>query len=253
MQIKKFGLLTLSALLLSGCGSIDGPGVEFLKRMGTVKDAVPKDEPYSRIGNDPYRVAGKTYVPLKSARGFKQEGIASWYGKKFHGRFTSNGEKYDMYAMTAAHKTLPLPTYVSVKNKKNGRKIIVRVNDRGPFVGDRIIDLSYSAAKKLDLVKSGTGPVVIQAISKDRQLTATLPDRTYYLQTGSFGNKNNARIMRETLRSAGIAGVVIKEKRVSGSRFYQVRVGPIESTGRLDQMIERLGALISETPMIVSE
>ena len=131
-------------------------------------DAVPRKEPRSRYGNGPYyEVYGVTYEVMNSSHGFKERGVASWYGKKFHGRPTSSQEPYDMYAMTAAHKTLPLPCYVSVRNLKNNKSIIVRVNDRGPFVDNRIIDLSYSAAIKLDMVKDGTGLVEITALSYD--------------------------------------------------------------------------------------
>lgn len=130
-----------------------------------VPDAVPKAEPLSRSGNPTsYVVFGKRYYPMKSSAGFSERGIASWYGTKFHGRDTSSGERYNMYAMTAAHKTLPLPTYVEVKNLKNGRSVVVKVNDRGPFHGNRVIDLSYAAASKLDILGKGTGLVEVRAI-----------------------------------------------------------------------------------------
>ncbi len=134
-----------------------------------IKDAVPREEPRSRTGNhSPYTVLGKRYTVMPSAQGYVQRGEASWYGKKFHGRLTSSGERYDMYAMTAAHKRLPLPTYVEVKNLRNGKTIVVRVNDRGPFHAGRIIDLSYAAAVKLDIVSSGTAPVEVRAIDAAR-------------------------------------------------------------------------------------
>ncbi len=129
-----------------------------------IPDAVPRREPRSRYGNNPYKALGKRYRPMKSAKGFRQKGIASWYGKKFHGRRTSSGETYDMFKMTAAHPTLPLPTYVSVTNLDTKKKIIVKVNDRGPFLHGRIIDLSYAAAQKLGIARKGTGRVLINAI-----------------------------------------------------------------------------------------
>ena len=130
-----------------------------------IQNAVPKEEPKSRYGNPKsYVVFDKRYYVMESNKGFVEKGIASWYGTKFHGRRTSSGETYDMYAMTAAHKNLPLPTYVEVTNLKNGKKIIVKVNDRGPFHENRIIDLSYTAATKLDIVKNGTGLVEIRAV-----------------------------------------------------------------------------------------
>jgi rare lipoprotein A len=135
---------------------------------GLPDDAAPRKEPRSRYGNPPaYEVYGVRYKVMPTSYGYQERGVASWYGKKFHGRATSSQEPYDMYAMTAAHKTLPLPTYVEVRNLRNNKTVIVRVNDRGPFVDNRIIDLSYSAARKLDLIKDGTGLVEITAISFD--------------------------------------------------------------------------------------
>ncbi|MEI6894825.1 MAG: septal ring lytic transglycosylase RlpA family protein [Colwellia sp.] len=130
-----------------------------------LKDAIARAEPYSRGGNKDYQVFGKSYKVLNSAQGFQQTGTASWYGKKFHGHLTSNGEIYDMYTMSAAHKSLPLPTYLKVTNTANNKSVIVRVNDRGPFHQSRIIDLSYSAAYKLDMLKTGTAQVSITAIT----------------------------------------------------------------------------------------
>ena len=166
-------LLPILVLVLAGCQTArrggfyqdDGPGagpppVEVAR----IADAVPKPEPRSRGGNPPYTVMGRQYVPLADARGYRERGVASWYGRKFHGRQTSNGETYDMHAMTAAHKTLPLPSYVRVRNLENGRSAIVRVNDRGPFLNNRIIDLSYAAASKLGIAGTGTGLVEVEAV-----------------------------------------------------------------------------------------
>jgi len=136
-----------------------------LPNQAELKDATPRAESHSRGGNKNYQVWGKPYKVLASAQGFEQSGIASWYGSKFHGHLTSNGEIYDMYAMSAAHKNLPLPTYVKVTNTSNNKSVIVRVNDRGPFHQSRVIDLSYSAAYKLDMLKTGTAQVKITAIT----------------------------------------------------------------------------------------
>ena len=157
-----FGMVMLSACgLVSERDRQPGSGVE----QSSIRGPVPKAEPRSRYGNPrSYVVNGKQYFTLSSARGFVQRGIASWYGTKFHGRRTSSGETYDMYKMTAAHKTLPLPTYVSVRNLATGGEIVVRVNDRGPFHGDRIIDLSYAAATKLGIARLGTGRVEVRAL-----------------------------------------------------------------------------------------
>ena len=149
-------------------------------------DATPRAEVPSRGGNKNYQVFGKNYQVLKSAKNFSQSGIASWYGKKFHGHLTSNGEIYDMYAMSAAHKNLPLPTYVKVVNNDNDRSVIVRVNDRGPFHQSRIIDLSYSAAYKLDMLKTGTANVTITAITN-----FTPQDLTQDQQTGLATTEDN--------------------------------------------------------------
>lgn len=163
-------LLALAALL-AGCGSRaplsgrDGPEARPPSGLHEVPDAVPRIEPIRSGGpNRPYEVLGQNYVPITQDRAFKERGLASWYGKKFHGRRTANGEVYDMYAMTAAHPTLPLPSYARIRNPANGREVIVRVNDRGPFHKGRIVDLSYTAALKLDLLR-GVAPVELERIT----------------------------------------------------------------------------------------
>lgn len=168
-------LMAAFLLLLTGCGGMgslgslggfgrDGPPSRHVN-VNNIPDAVPRHEPITKRGNkSPYRVRGKTYWVRKNVKGFRQNGVASWYGNKFHGQKTSNGETYSMYKMTAAHKSLPIPSYVRVTNLKNGRKVIVRVNDRGPFHGNRIIDLSYVAAKKLDYLGAGTAHVLVEVI-----------------------------------------------------------------------------------------
>ena len=180
----------LTALLLQACGGSgnsggssngssngkygygDGPPPRDID-VSNLPDAVPKVEPIRKAGNkSPYTVLGKTYQVLPSSLGYRERGIASWYGNKFHGRKTSNGEIYSMYEMTAAHKSLPIPSYVKVTNLDNGRTVVVRVNDRGPFHGSRIIDLSYAAAKKLDYSNKGTANVEVVAIDpRARQAT----------------------------------------------------------------------------------
>ena len=250
--MKRFAISTIFlALVLTGCGS-DGKKFAHVD-LSNVKNAVPRFEPYSKAGNDPYRVFGKTYVPLRTAQGFEQRGIASWYGKKFHGKPTSNGERYDMYAMTAAHKTLPLPSYVSVTNLKNNKMVIVRVNDRGPFVGDRIIDLSYAAASKLDLVQAGTGPVLVRAMLPDGSAYDKLPGQEHYLAAGTFSNKDNATKLRNKLRSVGFDDALIKQKRTSGRTLYQVRIGPVDVSDNIDNLIRKVGRYLSEEPIIVTE
>lgn len=181
-----------------------------------------------------YAVNGQRYQPIPSAQGFVQEGVASWYGKKFHGRKTSNGETYDMYAMTAAHKTLPMNVHLKVTNLSNSRSTVVRVNDRGPFVKNRIIDLSYSAAKELGVVGPGTAPVRIEALGYKEQATAgsapsyrqpaTYDVGTFMVQVGAFTVKANAYRLAEKLKIQ-YGNSVVAEGWVNGQKFYRVRVG----------------------------
>ena len=181
---KRFTLLCYVLLfsLLSACSSDryqqkhDSTPTR-LPNQAELKDAIARAEPYSRGGNKNYKVFGKPYKVLTSAQGFEQTGTASWYGKKFHGHLTSNGEIYDMYTMSAAHKNLPLPTYLKVTNTANNKSVIVRVNDRGPFHQSRIIDLSYSAAYKLDMLKTGTAHVKITAITDFDKKTGKVINR----------------------------------------------------------------------------
>ena len=159
--------------LLTACSSApkkggyykdDGPGANPPSNLDRVTDAKPRAEPLHRAANRPYEVFGKKYVPLASVRPFHQRGVASWYGKRFHGQKTASGETYDMYAMTAAHPILPIPSYVRVTHLKSGKQVIVRINDRGPFHSGRVIDLSYAAAHRLGLLGTGSGEVEIEAI-----------------------------------------------------------------------------------------
>jgi len=142
----------------------DGPGANPPANLASLPDAQPRVEPLHRFANRPYEVFGKKYVPLTSVQSFHQRGVASWYGKRFHGQKTASGERYDMYAMTAAHPILPIPSYARVTSLRTGKQVIVRINDRGPFHSDRVIDLSYAAAYRLGLIGSGSGEVEIDAI-----------------------------------------------------------------------------------------
>jgi len=145
----------------------DGPGADAPANLNDIPDAVPKAEPLHRYANRPYSALGKTYTPLEAPGNFKEQGIASWYGKKFHGQRTSIGEVYDMYGMTAAHPTLPIPSYARITNVATKKSVIVRVNDRGPFLHDRIIDLSYTAAYKLGIINNGSAEVIVESIAVD--------------------------------------------------------------------------------------
>jgi len=206
----------------------------------------------SKSGNpSSYVVAGKRYYVLDSADGFKQRGIASWYGKKFHGRKTSSGEVYNMYAMTAAHKTLPIPVYVRVKNLSNGRSIVVKVNDRGPFIEGRIIDLSYTAAQKLDITDQGTARVEIATlrpglINWDSVVRPIpLPDENaegvpLFVQVGSFGVEFNAMNLVRELQKANEQEVLISELETSSGLFFRVRLGPLYDIDEANAVIRRL-------------
>ncbi len=231
-------------------------------------DAVPREEPRSRYGNGPYyKVYGESYKVLDTSYGYQQHGVASWYGKKFHGRMTSSQERYDMYEMTAAHKTLPLPTYVRVRNLKNNRSIVVRVNDRGPFVDNRLIDLSYSAALKLDMVRDGTSLVEVTAISFDdapppsRQTApaaALQPPRKehdagIFVQVGAFGEASNARRRYRLLRDGGIGSAFVHEDKSTAQTLYRVRIGPIANVVQYDSIVEELQRLGIRDSHLVTE
>jgi rare lipoprotein A len=248
----------------------------------SVPDMVPRSEPRSRSGNPPfYDVMGKRYFVLSSSVGYVERGVASWYGPGFHKVRTSTGETYDMYAMTAAHKTLPLPAYVRVTNLQNGRSIVVRVNDRGPFVGNRIIDLSYTAASKLDMLRNGTamvevrnlepssGEVPLAAPLTTTPITAgvgappsgdlpphelvsdpaagatTVPvPRALFIQAGAFSDPKNAERLTEKLRGGGYGKVFVRDNEIAGRRMYRVRIGPVANVAEFDRIVaalERVG------------
>jgi rare lipoprotein A len=197
-----------------------------------------KSQPLSRYGNlVNYQVKGKEYKVKKQVSNFKQQGIASWYGPNFHKKRTSSGETYDMYQMTAAHKTLPLPCYVKVKNLENGREVVVKVNDRGPFHGDRIIDLSYAAAEKLNILANGTAKVEINIIPT-AQKEAKKP--SWFIQTGAFSQQALASKMAENIqRVLAENQVKILEK----NQIYLVNLGPFEDKEAVSRVKEQLGSI----------
>jgi rare lipoprotein A len=237
----------------------------------TIPDAVPRAEPRSKRGNPPfYEVFGKRYYVLASSEGHVERGTASWYGPGFHAAATSMGETYDMYAMTAAHKTLPLPAYAEVTNLRNGRKVVVRINDRGPFVGDRIIDLSYTAAARLDMLLQGTAPVEVRVITPGQACcepgagsalppvapvapAAAAPQITVvnapavkmpgaapmFIQAGVFADHENARRRVEALLAAGIE-LASLEDLVGVRTLHRVRVGPFASVEEFDLNLRRV-------------
>jgi rare lipoprotein A len=230
--------------------------------VSNVPDAVPRDEPRSRYGNPPhYEVFGERYYVLDAAENFVERGIASWYGSKFHGRRTSSGEPYDMYAMTAAHRRLPLPTYVEVTNLDNGRKVIVRVNDRGPFKKNRVIDLSYAAAGRLDMLRTGTAPVRLRVVTPEGTAqavtAATVHDGkiAYYIQAGAFADRSNADRLRGRLDAARL-GVSSRLETVElGSRvLHRVRLGPLSTADDVDRLSDALAKLgIQDARVVVQD
>lgn len=236
-------LLVLGVVaLLAACArdvreASDGPPVgEF--DVSRIEHPQPRPEPRSPYGNhSPYAVFGQTYHVLASASDYQEVGIASWYGTKFHGRATSSGEPYDMYKLTAAHRTLPLPTWAEVRHLENGRSIIVRINDRGPFHPDRIIDLSWAAAVLLGIDQAGTGPVEVTAINFDDPiLLATSPARLpVLLQVGAFSDRERAEALMTRLSEAGLGPVRSESARTSAGRVWRVQVGPL---GQVEQVLE---------------
>lgn len=195
-----------------------------------VVDAAPRPDPILRAGNtSPYSIEGVEYRVLPTARGYREKGTASWYGTKFHGNKTANGEVYDLYLATAAHRSLPIPSYARVTNLWNGREIIVRVNDRGPFHPDRLIDLSYAAAVKLDFVDKGTTEVLVETIDlagvDDLRDSDTGEYR--YLQLGAFASPEAANSLRDSVAAMVSAPVNVSPVDVGGQRLNRVRVGPV--------------------------
>jgi rare lipoprotein A len=211
-------------------------------------EPVPKLEPRSLYGNkSPYTVLGQNYRVLPSARGYVERGIASFYGNKFHGYKTSSLENYDMYAFTAASKTLPLPSYARVTNLQNGKSVIVRINDRGPFHQDRVIDLSYVAAVKIGIWPKGTGLVEVRGIDPGDSSSELPPPAVVttghpgiYLQVGAFSDAGNAERVAQRLREANFAPVQVVEAEINGHQVHRVRVGPLADVERADQVSARI-------------
>lgn len=247
---------TLSLVaLLAGCATTrhrePAPGARLPplpKDFTAIPNAVPRLEPHAAHGNPAsYEVDGKRYYVLATAEGYDATGVASWYGPTFDGLRTSDGDRYDMYAMTAAHKTLPLPCYVRVTNLANGRSIVVKVNDRGPFVANRLIDLSYVAAAKLDMLGSGTALVEVRAITPSAPAVLTRvaesPPPALYVQVGAFAQRRNADKVLTRLQAAGLAGAFIFGPPVTRSRLYRVRIGPVSGVPEFDRLVARLTVL----------
>lgn len=295
-----------AALLLGGCGTApkrspvamepppggvptrggyyldDGPGENPPPNLEAIPDAVPRPEPIRAANARPYEAMGRTYIPMAEPRPFKQRGMASWYGRRYHGRPTASGEPYDMYAMTAAHPTLPIPSYARVTHLGNGRSVVVRINDRGPFLSERIIDLSYTAAYKLGMVEAGSAWVEVEALlpgtlpaAPPLQASAPVPGAEpgptsppaspvsggpdaalsaapgYYLQLGAFGSRENAQAFLGRLRGelawlADALGLAFHE------RLFRVQAGPYPDAASAREAAERIAAALNLRPLIVS-
>lgn len=255
----------------------DGPGDNPPADIDAIPDAVPRQEPPHRFANNPYSVFGQDYVPLAPGTAYRARGVASWYGRKFHGQKTSSGEPYDMYGMTAAHATLPIPSYARVTNPANGKSVVVRINDRGPFHSGRLIDLSYTAAWKLGYVGNGSTPVVVESVRPGQETllasappaaaaeddpiarfaaaeAAPLPEtrdlRGHYLQLGAFGNRDNAETLKGRLaRELGALG----EKLVvqAAGSLYRLQLGPWASAQEARGVAQRLRETLELAPVVV--
>jgi peptidoglycan lytic transglycosylase len=261
----------------------DGPGADVPANLASIPDAVPRVEPLHPYANRPYVALGHTYIPMTQPGNFTERGIASWYGKKFHGQRTSSGEVYDMYGMTAAHPTLPIPSYARVTNLSNGKSVVVRINDRGPFLHDRIIDLSYAAAYKLGLINDGSGevevdsivpgqnappPVATESVQTEPLPPAELPPATapapapapiattavassgnIYLQLGAFRSEQGAESFLAKMRAElGDIGKQLTLYMRDG--LTRVHLGPYASKDAASVAAEKLQGLLGFRPIV---
>ena len=256
----------------------DGPADNVPDNLDAIPDAQPRAEPPHRFANNPYTVLGRDYVPMKTLSPYKVRGVASWYGRKFHGQKTSIGEIYDMFAMTAAHPTLPLPSYVRVTNVANGKSVVVRVNDRGPFLHDRVIDLSYAAAWKLDYIGAGSALVEVESVfpgetppgivivkgagdpiagiaaapvsDEAQSLPAVQEPRGTFLQLGAFGSQENAESFRvRLLRQLDWVRETIHVHAKDG--MYRLHLGPYPDAQEAGRVAERIREALALKPFVV--
>ncbi len=276
LQQKKH---STSATTHSGLGSVtrkgggyyldDGPGDNPPPNLHLVPDATPRTEPLRAANMQPYMALGKYFKPMTELRAYKERGIASWYGRRYHGNNTASGEVYDMYAMTAAHPTLPLPSYVRVTNLENSKSIIVRLNDRGPFLSDRLIDLSYTAAYKLGILAGGSSHVEVESILPGDnpikpmadQLTTSLPaiadntDNTaeiaaVYLQLGAFGSSDNAHNFLSQVRKK-IPSLNNSMNITKNNGLYKIHAGPYSNQIIAKQAATTISQQLAITPLLV--
>ncbi len=220
-----------------------------------ISDAIPQYEPWSpSINPVSYTVLGKEYKVLKTNKGYQQQGIASWYGTKFHQKKTATGEDYDMFAMTAAHKTLPIPSYARVTNLDNQASIVVKINDRGPFHEHRIIDLSYIAAVKLGIETAGTGFVEVTAVHPGEMGASLALAKQVYIQIGAFSDRANAAKLQQRLaEEISLTASRIKKQETSDKTLYRVQVGPISSVTEADEITQKLNSIAITRTQFISE
>jgi rare lipoprotein A len=282
---KHFFIITIS-LLLVGCQSIDpifkkepkknqsnvknsgayylddGPEENLPENLDEIPNAKPKYEALSKWASRPYVAFDKKYTPMKKIIPFKEEGYASWYGKRYHGKKTSIGETYDMYQMTGAHKTLPLPCYIKVTNLKNKRSVIIRINDRGPFVDERIVDLSYAAAHRLRIIEKGSELVRIEMVNpslanKNMKKEDILPPanssiKYFYIQAGAFSSEANASYLVNKLSKIQFRNS-LNIKKLSKNSLYLVAIGPYDSKKIAEQALKDISQKIQLNSFIISE
>jgi rare lipoprotein A len=255
----------------------DGPGDHPPENIDAIPDATPKLEPFNARANQPYMALDNKYTPMTSFYPYKERGIASWYGKRYHGKKTSIGEYYDMYSMTGAHTTLPIPCYVRVTNTENGKSVIVRINDRGPFKKDRVIDLSFAAAYKLRLSDKGSGPVEVELIDprqfsalkktpdvitekikekevmpKEIKTEEAIANEPLYIQAGAFKNEKNADLLLKQLTDMKLENAPSFKKQFSEDLFHVV-IGPFNSKDEANNIADLIKSKIKISIFIVSK
>lgn len=255
-------------MLLAGCGAMtprteepvqpvpqprgggyykdDGPGENPPANLAAIPDAEPRTEPLHRFANRPYQVFGRDYVPLAAPQPYRQRGTASWYGRRFHGQRTSSGEPYDMYAMSAAHPILPVPSYARVTNLANGRSVVVRINDRGPFHAGRVVDLSYAAAWKLGYAEAGSAEVEVESIVPEQTQQAS----AHYLQVGAFSARENAETLRLRIQRQ-LAWLTESIQVLLAGNFYRLQIGPYLSAETARSIAERIEIELNLKPLLV--
>ena len=281
----RLALALVLAVLLAACGSApkkpdtpsgkyyadDGPPESVPDNLADIPDAVPRDEPFHRYANRPYTVFGQTYVPVVNRDATKERGLASWYGRKFHGQKTSSGEIYDMFAMTAAHKTLPIPSYAKVTNLKNGKSVVVRVNDRGPFHSNRIIDLSYAAAARIGIVAAGSGlveverivptaageetPPVTVAVAPPQPAVVKTPvvekeGTELWLQLGAFSSQQGAESFREHV-TRELTWLNEPIDIASRDGLHRVRIGPYRNLEEAAAIGDKVRRTLGVAPALI--